>query len=127
MIGSGARAGEILPSILDVKGMRLVAVCDVEPGSRRQFRQKAPGGQKWGVYQDFRRMIDKEKLDAVMVETTTHARAWIVVQAMQAGLDTYIEKPMCLTIAEGRAMVRRRAKVQSRYPGWHAATVDADE
>ena len=53
-------------------------------------------------------MIDKEKLDGVMVETTTHARAWIVVQAMQAGLDVYIEKPMCLTIAEGRAMVKQR-------------------
>ena len=55
-------------------------------------------------------MIDKEKLDGVMVETTTHARAWIVMQAMQAGMDVYIEKPMCLTIAEGRAMVNAARK-----------------
>ena len=55
-------------------------------------------------------MIDKEKLDGVMVETTTHARAWIVIQAMQAGLDTYIEKPMGLTIAEGRTMVKAARK-----------------
>jgi predicted dehydrogenase len=45
-----------------------------------------------------------------MVETTTHARAWIVVNAMQAGLDTYIEKPMCLTIDEGRYMVNAARK-----------------
>jgi predicted dehydrogenase len=45
-----------------------------------------------------------------MVETTTHARAWIVIQAMQAGKDVYIEKPMCLTIAEGRAMVQAARK-----------------
>ena len=55
-------------------------------------------------------MIDKEKLDAVMVETTTHARAWIAILAMQAGMDAYIEKPMCLTIAEGRAMVKAARK-----------------
>ncbi len=45
-----------------------------------------------------------------MVETTTHARAWIVVQALQAGLDAYIEKPMCLTIREGRQMVNAARK-----------------
>ena len=55
-------------------------------------------------------MIEEEKLDAVMVETTTHARAWIAIQAMQAGLDTYIEKPMALTISEGRTMVCGGAK-----------------
>ncbi len=55
-------------------------------------------------------MIDREKLDAVMIETTTHARAWIAIQAMQAGMDAYIEKPMCLTIAEGRQMVNAARK-----------------
>jgi predicted dehydrogenase len=47
-----------------------------------------------------------------MVETTTHARAWITLLAMQAGLDVYIEKPMCLTIAEGRQMVQAARKYQ---------------
>ena len=55
-------------------------------------------------------MIDREKLDAVMIETTTHARAWIAILAMQAGMDAYIEKPMCLTIAEGRQMVNAARK-----------------
>ncbi len=45
-----------------------------------------------------------------MVETTTHARAWITVIAMQMGMDVYIEKPMCLTIAEGRYMVNAARK-----------------
>jgi predicted dehydrogenase len=59
---------------------------------------------------DFRKMIDKEKLDGVMVETTTHARAWVVIQVLQAGVDAYIEKPMCLTVAEGRTMVNAARK-----------------
>ena len=74
------------------------------------FVKELSHGAKWGAYQDFRKMFEKEKLDGVMVETTTHARAWIVIQAMQAGMDVYIEKPMCLTIAEGRAMVQAARK-----------------
>ncbi len=50
-------------------------------------------------------MLDREKLDGVMVQTTTHARAWCVIQCLKRGINTYIEKPMCLTIEEGRAMV----------------------
>ena len=46
-------------------------------------------------------------LDGVLIETTTHARAWITIQALQMGMDCYIEKPMCLTIEEGQAMVAR--------------------
>ena len=74
------------------------------------FVKELSGGAKWGAYRDFRKMFEKEKLDGVMVETTTHARAWIVIQAMQAGLDAYIEKPMCLTISEGRTMVNAARK-----------------
>src|SRR3974390_1484106 len=57
-------------------------------------------------------MIDKEKLDAVMIETTTHARAWIAILAMQAGMHAYIEKPIALTVAEGRAIARAARKLQ---------------
>jgi predicted dehydrogenase len=70
------------------------------------YAKELSHGATWGVYTDFRKMIQEEKLDGVMVETPTHPRAWIAIQAMQAGVDTYIEKPMCLTIAEGRYMVK---------------------
>lgn len=73
--------------------------------------KKWAGPDHWTIYEDFRRMIAKEKLDAVMVETTTHARAWVTILAMQAGMDVYIEKPMCLTVAEGRRMVQWARKL----------------
>jgi predicted dehydrogenase len=57
-------------------------------------------------YQDYRRMFEKEKLDAVFVETTTHARVLVAIHALQAGLDVYAEKPLTLTVAEGRTLVR---------------------
>lgn len=55
-------------------------------------------------YQDYRVLLEKEKLDAVFIETTTHARALIAVQAMQAGLDIYAEKPLTLTVQEGQVL-----------------------
>jgi len=51
-------------------------------------------------------MLSKEKLDAVFVETPTHARVWCCVQALQAGVDVYAEKPLSLTVAEGRTLVK---------------------
>ena len=55
-------------------------------------------------------MFDKEKLDAVVVATTTHARTLICLHAMQAGLDVYAEKPLTLTIEEGQYLVRAEKK-----------------
>ena len=109
VIGCGGRAGLIREGA-DVKGFHVVAACDCAPDRAEKYAQQYSDGQKWGVYTDFRQMIEKEKLDAVMVETTTHARAWIAMTAMQMGMDAYIEKPMCLTIAEGRAMVNAARK-----------------
>ncbi|WP_442483822.1 Gfo/Idh/MocA family protein [Aeoliella sp. SH292] len=105
VIGCGGRARMIREGD-DVKGFKVVAACDVRKDRAEAFARDLSNGEAWGVYDDFRTMIEKEKLDAVMIETTTHARAWITVLAMQMGMDVYIEKPMCLTIAEGREMVK---------------------
>ena len=111
VIGCGGRS-RLIREGADVKGFRVVAACDCEIKKAERYVRELSGGAKWGCYDDFRQMIDQEKLDAVMVETTTHARAWVVIHAMLAGLDVYIEKPMCLTIAEGRAMVKAARKLK---------------
>lgn len=104
VIGCGGRS-RVIREGADVKGFEIVSACDCVVDRARKFAKELSGDRQWGVYSDFRAMIEKEKLDAVMIETTTHARAWVAVQAMEMGVDTYIEKPMCLTIAEGRKMV----------------------
>jgi predicted dehydrogenase len=110
VIGCGGRS-RLITEGADVKGFEVVAACDCVVERAQQYVKELSGGKPWGVYDDFRAMIEKEKLDAVMVETTTHARAWIAINAMQMGMDTYIEKPMCLTIAEGREMVNAARKL----------------
>ena len=111
IIGCGGRARWIAGEAPEVKGMRIAAACDCRRERAESFVRDLSGDKKWNAYEDFRQMIDKEKLDAVMVETTTHARAWVTIHAMLADMDVYIEKPMCLTIAEGRAMVRAARKL----------------
>jgi predicted dehydrogenase len=110
IIGLGGRAQDIARACFAVPQVRVAAVCDCFEPYCGRFVAAVGKDRNWKTYVDFRKMIESEKLDGVMVETTTHARAWIAIQAMQAGMDAYIEKPMCLTIAEGRAMVQAARK-----------------
>ena len=112
MIGLGGRAYQMLDACAEVPQVRIVSICDCYPPRCTDFLKNAGQNQNWSSYEDFRQMIARERLDAVMVETPTHARAWIVIQAMLAGLDVYIEKPIALTVAEGRAIVRAAQRLQ---------------
>ncbi len=112
IIGLGGRARQVAKTCLGIAGMRTVAVCDCFAPRCSEFVSALGNDKNWPVYEDFRKMLDKENLDGVMIETTTHARAWVTIQAMQAGMDVYIEKPMCLTIAEGRSMVEAARRYQ---------------
>lgn len=106
IIGLGGRCCAIAQDCLGIPEMRVVAVCDCFQPRIDALQASVGKDQNWKTYTDFRRMIENENLDGVMVETTTHARAWVACHAMAAGMDAYIEKPMALTIAEGREMVR---------------------
>jgi predicted dehydrogenase len=110
IIGLGGRARAMAQTCANVPEVRIAAVCDCFAPAIGAFIDAVGKGQNWAGYVDFREMCEKENLDGVMVETTTHARAWVTNLAMQAGMDVYIEKPMCLTIAEGREMVRAARK-----------------
>jgi len=112
IIGLGGRARAIAHTCRGIPQVRIVAVCDCFAPLCDAFVKAVGKGQNWATYDDFRKMYDKQKLDGVMVETTTHARAWVTIHAMQAGMDVYIEKPMCLTIAEGRYMVEAARKYE---------------
>ncbi len=90
----------------------LVALCDCDQARLDAAAKVAPNGDKLPQYKDYRKLLEKEKLDAVYVATTTHARALICIHAMQAGLDVYAEKPVSLTVAEGRALVKAARKLK---------------
>ncbi len=106
MIGLGGRAREMAKTIGTMDGsVRIRAICDIHQPSVDEWMAAMPTSERWTPYLDFRTMIEQENLDGVLVETTTHARAWITCHAMAMGCDAYIEKPASLSIAEGREMV----------------------
>ncbi|MHC4442663.1 MAG: Gfo/Idh/MocA family protein [Planctomycetota bacterium] len=109
-IGFGGRAGQLVKGEGVLDHARIVAVADCCLPRCDDLVKLLPEGSKVNKYQDYRRLLDKEKLDAVFVPTTTHARALICIHAMQAGLDVYAEKPITLTIQEGRAVVKAARK-----------------
>lgn len=116
LIGSGYRSRDLTKE--SPNDLQLVAVADCDLNQITSYLAAVAGTpnsivrEPCAKYQDYRQMLSKEKLDAVVVATTTHARAAICIHAMQAGLDVYAEKPLSLTIEEGQAMVRAERKYQ---------------
>jgi predicted dehydrogenase len=87
-------------------GCDIVGLCDVDANVLAEAAKVASGGgHKPDQYRDYRRLLDRNDLDAVVVTTPDHWHALITINACQAGKDVYCEKPLSLTIAEGRRMV----------------------
>ncbi len=97
-IGVGRRGGW-LPSFNG--GNPVLAIADV---NLPRAQQKA-ASFKADAYQDYRKLLERKDIDAIVTATTDHWRALVCIHAAQAGKDVYAEKPMTLTIAEGRKMV----------------------
>ncbi|OHB71182.1 MAG: hypothetical protein A2V70_14040 [Planctomycetes bacterium RBG_13_63_9] len=109
LIGSGGRGQQIMGA-----GGQVVAVCDVDSKHREAARAKinaASGSQGCTACGDFREILARDDVDAVLVATPDHWHVPIAVAAVEAGKDVYVEKPLTLTIGEGRVL----ADVVRRY------------
>ena len=97
-IGAGRRANQLMN--LPPEG-RIVAVADFD--LRRA--EAVAATRNCRAYQDYRQMLEAKDIDAVFVATPDHWHVLAGIHACQAGKDVYLEKPLSLTIGEGRAMV----------------------
>ena len=87
----------------------MAALCDVDQQVlAREQQNVAAAGSKCDVYGDYRRLLDRNDIDAVVIASPDHWHALMAVAACEAGKDVYCEKPLSLTVTEGRAMVQRR-------------------
>jgi predicted dehydrogenase len=108
-IGVGNRGDQVLDAFLAHQDKEIVAICDIyEPYV--DFAAKKSGGQPARLT-DYRRILDRKDVDAVVISTPDHWHALQMIQACDAGKDVYVEKPLSLVVSEGRAMVNaaRRA------------------
>ncbi len=109
-IGVGGMGTGLLNIFRAMPDVRVATVCDVYEPHRRRARDLA--GEKCEEAADFRRVLDRKDIDAVVVATPDHWHAIPTILACQADKDVYCEKPLSYRIAEGRAMVNAAAKHQ---------------
>ena len=100
-IGVGGRATLLLEQLPE--SAQIVALSDCNLPRAEAFKAKAGGD--WPVYQDYRKILDRKDIDAVIVATGEFQRVVPCIHACQAGKDIYAEKPLTLYISEGRALV----------------------
>src|SRR5437899_4162207 len=109
-IGVGNRGDQLLDAFLVHKDAEVVALCDVYQPYLEAAQKKAGGKAK--LYDDFRKLIEQKDVDAVVIATPDHWHALQFIEACRAGKDVYVEKPLSLTIAEGRKMVTVASETQ---------------
>src|SRR5579871_2412577 len=109
IIGSGGR-GRYLTGEFKEIGAEMAAVCDVYEGNLQPGLKAASTGAK--PYDHYHKLLADKSLDAVIVATPDHWHAQMVIDAVDAGKDVYVEKPMAHKIPEGFDVIRavRRTK-----------------
>ncbi len=111
-IGVANRGGQLLDAFLTHDDAQVVALCDIDSETLAKRRQKIKGDVR--LYHDFRKLIDNKDIDAVVIATPDHWHAIMTVTACDAKKDVYVEKPLSVTVHEGRRMVaaaRRNQRV----------------
>jgi predicted dehydrogenase len=121
-IGVGNHGSQLLHSFMKHDDVQVAALCDVyqpyltrnrdqvdrqllEDLGSRVPRMAERFGPEVARYTDFRRLLEQKDLDAVVIATPDHWHAIQTIAAMESGKDVYVEKPLSITIHEGRKMV----------------------
>ncbi|HKL33742.1 MAG TPA: Gfo/Idh/MocA family oxidoreductase, partial [Tangfeifania sp.] len=113
LIGCRNMGFGILKHHLDTGQVNCVALCDVDENvlNERANTVKNDYNQSPELYKDYRRVLERSDIDSVIIGTPDHWHCLIMVDAVQAGKDVYVEKPMANTIGECNIMV----KAANRY------------
>ena len=110
-IGVANRGGQLISAFLKHDDMEIVALCDVQRSTLDKANARLDG--KADTYGDFRELLDRKDVDAVVIATPDHWHAIQTITACDAGKDVYVEKPLSITIREGRRMIEAARRNQS--------------
>jgi predicted dehydrogenase len=104
VIGVGGRGGANLQS---VAGENIVALCDIDD---QTLAKAAAGFPRAAIYSDFRKLLDRKDIDAVVVSTPDHMHAFATTMALAQGRHVYCEKPLTHSVSEARAVAEAAAR-----------------
>lgn len=102
-LGSGGRCRHLLQSLVKIPGVRIAAVCDVWERHREMTRALAD--PRAFVTGDFRAVLDRKDIDAVLIASPDHWHVPMTVAACEAGKDVYVEKPLTHKLGEGPQVI----------------------
>ncbi|MGH9321513.1 MAG: Gfo/Idh/MocA family protein [Vicinamibacteria bacterium] len=113
VLGSGARAQGLMKDALELPGVEFTAVCDAYRGRAEQARTLTE--ERARIYGDYREILDARDVDAVFIGSPDHWHRQMSLDALAAGKDVYIEKPMTYGIDEGNEIISAVKKSSRIY------------
>jgi predicted dehydrogenase len=125
LIGCGGMGRANMNNLMG-KGVPIAAVCDVDERHMREAAAEVEKkqGKRPEEIKDFRKLLERKDIDAVIIGTPDHWHALPAIYACEAEKDVYLEKPICHNITEGRAMVAamKRNKRVVQVGTWQRST-----
>lgn len=110
VIGVGNRGDQLMNVMENCPAAQITAVCDVYQPYLNRAKERAGASAK--TYTDYRKMLEDPDVEAVVIATPDHWHAKQMIDACRAGKDVYVEKPLSLTVSEGRRMAEVAAETK---------------
>ena len=108
-IGTGGQGKGVMENAIKHKQVRIVALCDVDKNRLTEAKGLVDGyygDTACATYSDYRELLARDDIDAVIVATPDHWHALVCVAAARRGKDIYCEKPLTWSLGEGKAVVK---------------------
>src|SRR5262249_49904763 len=102
VIGPGKQGRNDMGRFIANPDVEIVALCDVYAPHLELAKKEGKLSAAVPTYKDFREVLDRKDVDAVIVATPDHWHALMTIEACKAGKDVYVEKPACVAVEEGR-------------------------
>ena len=109
-IGLGNRGDQVHDGFLEYADSQTVAICDLRDDYLDFAAAKSRGTP--ARYKDYKKLLENKDVDAVAIASPDHWHALMFIDACRAGKDVYVEKPLSLTVSEGRRMVEVAAETK---------------
>ncbi len=105
-IGLGARFNLLDAAFMKQEDVTIAAICDVNRNKIDAYQSSKLKDQKVDAYTDYRRILDRKDIDAIVICSPDHQHAPIMIAALSAGKDVYVDKPASNTVEAGVAMLK---------------------